>query len=248
MISFRTITDDRGLRTTDLMTPRQTCWAVALALPVVIGPLWCLAWQPVEHRLATLSGFVLLSVLATSAFTDAREQRIYNWATYSAVLWALLINLAATFLSGDAANATSAFAPAPVVGPQWLGGVGIGQCLFGAAICFGVTLIGYHLSNSGAGDVKLTTAIGALLGIHQGVVAVVYSYIVAAIVIVLWSIYRNGPLTLIKAGLRAIGSWLGPLWPFPPSASDKALLLKPIPLGPFFAIGTLLVVLELIPT
>lgn len=230
------------------MTPRQSCWAVALTLPLVIGPAWCLAWQSQSHRLATLSGFVLLAVLATSAVTDAREHRIYNWATYSAVLWALLINAVATMLSNSDSGGATMFGPAPLVGPQWLGGVGFGQCLAGAALCFGMTLIGYHLSGTGAGDVKLAAAIGALVGVHQGVFAVVYSYIVAAIAIAAWSIYSNGPLTLAKAALRRIGSWLGPWWPFPPSSSDDVLLLKPIPLGPYFAIGTLLVALELVPT
>jgi hypothetical protein len=51
----------------------------------------------------------------------------------------------------------------------------------------------------------------------------------------------------VKAGLRTIGSWVGPLWPFQPSSTDTELLLQPIPLGPYFAIGTLLVVLELVP-
>jgi Flp pilus assembly protein protease CpaA len=231
-----------------LMTPRQTCWAVALSLPLVVGPVWCLALQSQSHRLATLSGLVLLAALAASAITDAREQRIYNWATYSALLWALLINLTASILSGGEGESALAFGPAPLIGPQWLGGVGIGQCLAGAALCFGITLVGYHLSGSGAGDVKLAAAIGSLLGVQQGVFAVVYSYIVAAVAIVLWSIYNNGPTALVKAGLRAVGSLLGPLWPFPPGPKDNALLLKPIPLGPYFAIGTLLVVLELVPT
>ena len=74
-----------------------------------------------------------------------------------------------------------------------------------------------------------------------------YSYIVAAVAIILWSTWVIGPLAIAKAFVRTIGTWLGPLWPFPPTASDSALMLRPIPLGPYFAIGTLLVVLELLP-
>jgi prepilin signal peptidase PulO-like enzyme (type II secretory pathway) len=248
MISFQTTTDSRRAGSHFSMTPRQTHWAAALALPLVIGPVWCLALQSPSHRLGTLSGFVLLAVLAVSAVTDAREHRIYNCATYSAVLWALLINVTASILSGGEGSSLFVFVPASFVGPQWLGGVGIGQSLVGLALCFGITLIGYHLSGSGAGDVKLAAAIGSVLGLQLGVYAVVYSYIIAAVAIVVWSIYNNGPLALVKAGSRAVGSLLGPLWPFPPSPKDNALLLKPIPLGPYFAIGTLLVVLELVPT
>jgi len=197
--------------------------------------------------IGTLAGFVLVASLATAAVTDFRGRRIYNWTTYSAFLWAVLINIAATVLSTESVTLADALTPAHWVGPQWLGSVGIGQSLAGAALCFLITLFGYRLSGGGAGDVKLATAIGALLGVHNGVFAVAYSYIIAAVAIIAWSIYTNGPLALVKAASRTIGSFLGPLWPFPPTASDTKLMMQPIPLGPYFAIGTLLVALELVP-
>ncbi len=247
MISVRTIAAKRGVASPALLTSKQICWSVALALPLVVGPVWCLAWQSQASWLGTLAGFVLVAVLAAAAVTDLNRHKIYNWATYSALLWALAINLVATLLaSGD--GTAAAFGRADIVGPQLLGGVGIGQCLGGAAVCFVITLFGYRLSGSGAGDVKLATAIGALLGMHQGLFAVAYSYIVAAVAIILWTIYNNGPLALLKAAGRTIGNGLGPLWPFPPTTTDSALLMRPIPLGPYFAIGTLLVVLELVPS
>src|SRR6185312_3923178 len=100
----------------------------------------------------------------------------------------------------------------------------------------------------GAGDVKLAAVIGALLGLHDGVFAVAYSYIVAAIAIIIWSTWKNGPLALVKAGIRALGRALGPYWPFPSTSEDKSLLMTPVPLGPYFAIGTLIAVLRIIPT
>ena len=74
---------------------KQTCWFAALALPLVVGPVWCLVWSSQHHWLGTLAGLVLLAVLATCTVTDVRSHRIYNWATYSAFLWAILINVAA---------------------------------------------------------------------------------------------------------------------------------------------------------
>jgi Flp pilus assembly protein protease CpaA len=230
------------------MTTKQTCWAAALGLPLVAGPVWCLLNQFHNHWLGTLSGFVLLAVLGTCAVTDFRRHRIYNWATYSAFLWALVINIAASSLSSGESALNQAYQRATVIGPEMLGGVGIGQCLIGAAVCFFVTLVAYHLSGRGAGDVKLATAIGALLGLHQGIFAVAYSYILAALAIIIWSTWVNGPLTLVTAMTRSMGALLGPLWPFPPTTSDSKLLLRPIPLGPFFAIGTLLLVLEVVPS
>jgi prepilin peptidase CpaA len=191
---------------------------------------------------------VLLAVLAACTVTDVQSHRIYNWATYSAFLWALVINIVATAWPGGSEIIASVTSKAATVGPKMLGGVGIGQSFGGAALCFVITLAGYHMSGRGAGDVKLAAVLGALLGVHHGVFAVAYSYIVAAAAIIVWSTWVNGPLAIVKACLRSIGNLLGPLWPFPPSSSDTALLVRPIPLGPYFAIGTLLVVLELVPT
>lgn len=238
---------DRTSTRQSFMSTRQTYWAAALGLPLVVGPLWCLAWGSEAGRMGTLAGFVLLAVLATSAVTDAREHRIYNWATYSAFLWAVLINLAASFWYAGQAGPAAGYDRAPVIGPAALGGVGIWQCLGGAGLCFLIGMFGYHLSGRGAGDVKLAAVIGAVLGVHDGVYAVAYSYIVAAIAIVAWSTWANGPLAIARAAGRSIGTAFGPLWPFPPTRTDSALLVRPIPLGPYFAIGTLLVALELVP-
>lgn len=234
MIATRTITDLRDERAARMTITKRHCWLAALAFPVVAAPVAWMLSASTGHWLATLAGLELVAVLTTCAATDVHGHRIYNWATYSAFLWAILINLAATVW--------------PSTPPAWLGGFGIGQSLGGASLCFVITLAGYHMSGRGAGDVKLATVIGALLGVHGGVFAVAYSYIVAAVAIIVWSTYVNGPLTIVKAGLRTVGNLLGPLWPFPPTAADSKLLLRPIPLGPYFAIGTLLVALELVPT
>ncbi len=247
MISFQTATAQSGDSTIAFMMTKRTCWAAALALPLVVGPVWCLAWSPQDYLLGTLAGLVLLALLGTCTVTDLRSHRIYNWATYSTFLWAILINVVASLWPSSGETLASAAAGAVAVGPKWLGGVGIGQSLAGAGLCFLITLAGYHMSGRGAGDVKLAAALGALLGIHHGVFAVAYSYIVAALAIIVWSTWVNGPLAIAKATVRTIGNWVGPLWPFPPSSTDTALLLRPIPLGPYFAIGTLLVVLELVP-
>ena len=247
MICFQSAAASCSYKSIVPMTSKQKCWAAALALPLVAGPIWCLAWSWQSHWLGTLAGLVLLAVLGTCTYTDLRSHRIYNWATYSAFLWALLINIVASAWPSGGEVLSSASSGAAAVGPKMLGGIGIGESLVGAGLCFLITLAGYHMSGRGAGDVKLAAAIGALLGIHHGVFAVAYSYIVAAVAIIVWSTWVNGPLAIVKAGVRKVGNVLGPLWPFQPSSSDTALLLRPIPLGPYFAIGTLLVVLELVP-
>jgi hypothetical protein len=89
--------------------------------------------------------------------------------------------------------------------------------------------------------------IGAILGFHDGLFAIAYSYAVAGIAIIAWSTWKNGPLALLVAGGRSIGRVLGTFWPFFATTEDKKLLLTPVPLGPYFAIGTLFVLWGIVP-
>lgn len=226
----------------------KSLWLIALLAPLVIGPLWCFGWHGAIGWVGTLAGFVLLATLIASAITDIKYQRIYNWTTYAAFVWALAINIVASSGARTEDSALPLLEPAATVGHPLLGGIGITECLAGAGLCFLVTLFGYDLSGGGAGDVKLATVIGAFLGLRAGVFAVGYSYIVAGIAIIAWTTWKYGPFALAKAGFRKVGRLFGHLWPFPQTAEDQKILMTPVPLGPYFAIGTILVVLELVPT
>jgi len=109
-------------------------WGIALLFPLVAGPVWCLAWNGQAGRLGTLAGLVLVSALITAAVTDFRRHRIYNWTTYPAFLWAVGINIVAYAATYGSESFLPSFAPAGIVGPQYLGGVGLGECLAGAAV------------------------------------------------------------------------------------------------------------------
>ncbi len=247
MASAQTIMENSAATTRLRETLRQNRWLAAAVFPLIFGPLWILA-QSIRHgQLSTFAGFILIAALVTGAVTDVKYRRIYNWTTYTAFLWAIAINVVAISSSFEATPVFD-FEAAAVLDPAWLGGIGISQCLAGAAICFAITLVGYDLSGGGAGDVKIAAVIGALLGVHQGFYAVIYSYIIAAVAIVCWAMWKHGPFGLLKAMSRTLGAKLGPLWPFAPSDADAQILLTPVPLGPFFAIGTMLVALEVIPT
>jgi prepilin signal peptidase PulO-like enzyme (type II secretory pathway) len=124
------------------------------------------------------------------------------------------------------------------------GAVGISNSLGGAALCFSITLCAYCMSGGGAGDVKLATALGALLGIKLGVFAVAYSYVAAAAAMLAWTAWTNGPWTLLSAFGRKVGAIFFPFWILPPNTDEQALLVQPVPLAPYFAIGTLLAVIE----
>lgn len=209
---------------------KKMLWLFALATPAVMAPTWCLAMRGLPAPWGTASGFVLLLLLATSSITDVSCRKIFNWTTYSAAAWAFAINLATT-LAGSS---------------TLLGGVGIQQSLAGFAACFAVMIIAYWLARGGAGDVKLAATIGALVGVEQGLLAVAISYILAGAAILAWTIWTQGPLTLVAALGRFLGSMVLPLWISPPTQQDKVLLNKPIPLAGFFAAGTLIVVLGIL--
>lgn len=86
---------------------------------------------------------VLLVAVLIATVTDLRSRRIPNWLTVS------------TLLLGFALNALLAY-PSPLEG-IWLS-------LKGFAFAFGLNLVMYMLHMTGAGDVKLLAAVGAMVG------------------------------------------------------------------------------------
>jgi len=108
-------------------------------------------------------------------------------------------------------------------------------------VCFTVMFFIYRLAGGGAGDVKLATALGALLGIEDGIGALICAYLFAAVTMLCWAIWTVGPLHLAASLGRRIGSFLLPFWVAPPNAEQEQLLHRKVPLSLFFALGTVLI-------
>ncbi len=124
----------------------------------------------------------------------------------------------------------------------WLGAVGLGHSLAGAAVCFVIMFFVYQLAGgSGAADVKLATALGALNGVEEGIAILICTYIVAAIAMLSWTIWTVGPMHLAGALGRRIGAFLLPFRVAPPTAEQEELLHRKVPLALFFTLGTVLV-------
>ena len=199
----------------------------------MLGPIWAGAWYSLEGQIQfwqTFSGFVLFALVLVCACTDVKWHRIPNWSTYPAVLWAFAINGFASLQSRAA--------------PGWLGAIGIQESLLGFAVLFVSGLIVFSITGGGAGDVKLIGCLGAFLGFDRGINAVAYSFVVAGAVLACWAIWTHGPLRLLRAIGGSLGSLMLPLWIAPPVEEDRQLLQAKVPLGPFFAAGTLLVLTE----
>lgn len=239
--------DEGAIAQVRVRSRNGTTWFLASTVPALLVPVWLGLWHAYPHPLTTTSGLLVLLLLGASAATDIRRHKIHNWATYTALLWGLILNFVASVWSSFApGKELSETLLGDTVGPAWLGGVGLGQSLLGGAACFAIVLFAYRLARGGAGDVKLATAVGALLGLRLGVLAVAVSYIVAASVIVLGSMWRKGGLRVLAAFFRQIGAFFLPALIMAPSESDRDLLDTPMPLAPSFAVGTVLVMLEVV--
>jgi len=212
-------------------------WIAFAAAPLVLGPVWHAMDDRSQGWLHSVAGCVLVLLLVVSTLSDLTCRKIPNWATYSAALWAVLINALGSVSSG-----MSKYAEFSSIGEQAsssLGAIGLRNCLAGAALGFFIMLLMYRLSGGGAGDVKLAAAIGALAGPMPCLSALINSYIVAGVFIVSWLVWEIGPLALITTLARIAGSRMLPGWIAPPAADYRDMLHRPVPLAAFFAVGTI---------
>ena len=213
---------------------RRTLWRLSMLAPLAVAPL-CLAAAFVLGASApfvTLTGCVLFPLLAVAVYTDLRWRIIPNFATYSALLWALGINTIATVAS---------LTGSPELAEKlrtYLGAIGIGSSFLGAVACFTVMYAFYSTRGFGGGDIKIAAAIGALLGWQLGM-SVIFWCAVAAAVFGIGSIIKQmGPVTLFCDLVRRMACQLFPGYVTPPQDRLVQLMHTPTPMALFFLIGT----------
>jgi Flp pilus assembly protein protease CpaA len=211
---------------------RRYCWLAGLATPLLMAPGWWVAAQWRGGR-PTFQELLLAVLLVVAAATDWVWHKIPNWATYPAILWALGIEFAAAVARWLGANELV---------PAHVGSVGLGDGFAGGLVCFTLMLCAYRIAGGGAGDVKLATAIGCLLGVRRGVHAVFAAYLAAGVTAVCIAIWLLGPWALAGHLGRTVGRVLWPGHTKPPDETRRRLLSRPMPLGVFFLIGTSAVV------
>ncbi len=204
---------------------RSQLWLVAAVTPAILAPLWMLLPTATPESAPTLTGLLLTILLVTATVTDLSWRKIFNWTTYTMFAWAILLNVGA-----------------------WIGlplaTIGLSSCFIGAFVCFLIMLIPYSLARGGAGDVKLATAIGALVGLDAGLLVIAFAYIIAAVTIVGWTCWVHGPWNLLGAMARRLtAGWLPSV--DAPNQQQRSLLQHPIPLAGFFLLATLAVELDL---
>lgn len=210
---------------------RQLAWQISLSLPLLLLVFYtAIRFQPMAAW-QTYCGLLLFALVSASAVTDLRWCKIPNWLTYSAFGWAIVANLFTTFVSPQFAEV--------------LGTVGLVDSLAGAFIPFFFMLVIFSLTGGGAGDVKLTAAMGALLGLSQVIEVILLSFVFAGAFALIRAVWVLGPVSLALLIYRKIGSWLLPVWIEPPTQEQTTFMRQAMPLGPSFALGAGVVLLGL---
>ena len=160
---------------------------------------------------------ILAIVLFAATYFDLKFRRIPNRVTYPAIALGVLMNLLA---SADLSLLRNMILP------------GFSDSLLGCFTCFGIMIVPYLFSMTGAGDVKLAAAMGAFLGLEAGIETLIIAHLVAAVYGIGVIAFRTRfweTLWLIgtPGTLRAIAQWM----------NQQCKLT--IPMAAFFAIGGL---------
>jgi len=120
-----------------------------------------------------LIAVILLAFLSVAAVTDLREHKIYNWNTYPGIVAGLILN---------------------TVTEGW---TGFEQSSLGFLVCGAVMLLCFVLFTVGGGDVKLIAMMGAFLGLEKGVEAMLWTFVLGAVMGMALIIWRFGLLTIL---------------------------------------------------
>lgn len=131
--------------------------------------------------LANLNNFILIILLLTAAFFDAKERRIPNFLTFPVILAGLILNIIMNGLNGLLFS------------------------FYGFLIGLAVFFIPFALGMMGAGDVKLMAAIGALMGWKFTILSALFSAIAGIIVVIVYLIYKKRLLSYFKKCFVVIG-------------------------------------------
>ena len=215
----------------ELSKSRQVAWQVSLTLPLALLLVFVTSgFEPIAVW-QTYSGITLLAIVITAATTDLCWCKIPNWLTYPAFGWAIAVNALTTFIAPDLESP--------------LGTVGLTGALVGSFIPFCFMLVIFSLTGGGAGDVKLIAAMGAWIGLSRVIDLILFSFIFAGMFALVRAVWVYGPVEIVWLLYRKIGSWLLPVWIQPPTDSQSAFMKQKMPLGPSFALGALMVLMQL---
>jgi prepilin peptidase CpaA len=151
---------------------------------------------------------VLLVCLSVAAWTDVRSGLIYNWTTYPGIMG----SLAARYADGGRDAAVE------------------GLC--GLMVCGGVVLFIFLFGGTGGGDVKLIALLGAGLGVYDGLEAMLWTFVLGAVMAVCVLVWQVGAVRLLRHCVAQViwsvrlRGWM-PLTPEERAPLKRTLFLAP---------------------
>jgi Flp pilus assembly protein protease CpaA len=233
---------------------RASCWLFCILFPIFYIPV---IWSnlPLPSVLLSPQNGVLLLTLIICAITDLGWRKIPNWATYPALGWLVFMPVfqgvrdSVTRFMGHVGPVVELDGPELSTTGQstleiWSWLEPLTTTLSGGIVCFFVMFFVFRMAGGGAGDVKLATVIGAALGIELGIAALAASYILAAVGVLIWLAWTAGPRLVVLAFARKLLQTFVPRSESTPPDVEIRILRHRVALGPFFAAGTVFVVLR----
>ncbi|HET7748460.1 MAG TPA: A24 family peptidase [Terriglobales bacterium] len=181
----------------------------------VLGHRWGVPHPEVWNAL-------ILAFVVTAAVGDIRWRKIPRLLTTAAVAAGLIFHLVHGGLGWEFASA-----------------------LIATLIAFGVGLSFFQLGAIGGGDVKLITALGALLGLDRWIVAMEVAVLAAALIGIVQAV-RRGTLGQMLRNIGSLLKWLagrGGMTAHPTINVRNTTMLR-APFGVAAALGTLFAVFK----
>jgi len=232
-----TCLEPRGLLQQDLV-PRAQAWRIAVLLPLVLAVPWIMICRGVgaPAEVGTLRGLLLALLLLSATVTDLLRRRIYNWTTYTALGWIVLLELVGSVLAGVSENEMGSVAAVVAA----LGMLPWRDSVAGFVAGFAILFVLYNIFRGGAGDLKLVAVLGALVGVNSIIEILIYSYILAGVFAACLVVGIAGPESVLAFAARTLG--LGG-HRAGQAANVRGCLKRQVPMAPFIAGGTLLALL-----
>lgn len=163
------------------------------------------------------SSAALVALVVTAAVTDLRSRKVPNWLTYPAIV----IGLAGHWLAGGLRG--------------WPGEPGLTGAAAGLAVGFLPLLVCWLAGGIGGGDAKLMGAIGALGGLKFVIAAMLYGFIVAAVMAIVVMLHGRLARRTLRRVLHTIALLVMPgARPADPTGPDSPR----IPFAAALCVGT----------
>lgn len=182
---------------------------------------------------------LLLGLLSVATVTDVLRHKIYNWNTYPGILAAWSLNgLGSILVSLDQVD--------PNQLRTW-GWIGIGESVIGFLVCGFVLVVCFVLFRGvGGGDVKLIALAGAWLGHEQGILVMLWTFVLGGCLGLIVLVWRVGPWKLLVGIVRYLGwalrlGWFGPL-----DEEQRRALQPRLFLAPSALVATVIVLFKLV--